>query len=154
MVSLAQLLREIQESPRCITRDLLAKQFEERYSSHPDATLKSIIESRLVDGDWKNWAGADGSLDVKIAEADLDSLDTLSKELITFASSQIAHTSFKAIGKGTKVTFDAMDASIDFIEKLTIRYRALLTGAGGWTLEPTPQYDWYEQFRFAWRPSQ
>ncbi len=134
------------------SRPKLVSQFEAVYGAQTDPTIKAIIRSQVVDGDWKKWAAADGSLDVKIVEADLDSLDSLSKELMKFASSQLAHTSFKAIGKGTNLTFDDMDAAIDLFEKLTIKYRTLLTGAGGTTLEPTPQYDWYAQFRFAWRP--
>jgi hypothetical protein len=152
MVSLAQLLTEIRENPQCIKRDLLASQFEEVYGAHPDPTMKSILRSQLVDGDWRKWARVDGSFDADIVQADLESLDGSSKELMKFASSQLAHTSMKAIRKGTKLTFNDMDATIDLLERLTIKYEALLTGAGSMTLVPTEQYNWYEEFSFAWRP--
>lgn len=150
-VSLAQLLTEITQNSQCVTRDLLVSQFDAVYGSHPDSTTKSIIRSQVVDGDWEKWSLADGSLDAAIVEADLRSLESLSKELMKFASSQLAHTSLKAIGKGTKLTFDDMDAAIDVLERLTIKYEALLTGRGGITLVPTEQYDWYQEFTFPWR---
>ncbi len=151
-VSLGQLLLEIQDDAQCITRDLLDKQFEAVYGELPDSTTKELMRAQLVDEDWKKrWAAAHGSFNVDMPKADLEVLESLSKELMIFASSQLAHTSLKAIGMETKLTFNDMDAAIDFIEKLTIKYCGLLTGKTSATLESTEQYDWYQQFRFAWR---
>jgi hypothetical protein len=44
-----------------------------------------------------------------------------------------------------------LDNAIDLLESLTLADRALLTGAGGYSLVPTVQYDWYRQFSFPWR---
>jgi hypothetical protein len=45
-----------------------------------------------------------------------------------------------------------MDSVIDTLERLTIEYNGLLTGGSASTLLPTPQFDWHEQFSFAWKP--
>ena len=150
LVSLAQLLLEMQERPECITIALMEEPFNAHYPTIADPAFKSA----LVDIPWKEWSIADGSFNVQRVSNDLDTLVQTSKELYIFASATIAHTSQKAIEKGTKLTFDDMDKMIDLLEKLVLSYRGLLTGAGGWTLVPTPQYDWYEEFRFAWKPSE
>jgi hypothetical protein len=148
VASLAQLLSEIKEYPHCITRQLLVDQFRAVYKLNTD----SEFESQLVDTNWSRWSAPDGSMNVARVQADLDALVSISKDLMIFASSIIAHTSLGAIGKGTKLTFNDMDAAIDLFERLTIDYRSLLTGAGSTTLLPTEQFDWYEEFRFAWKP--
>jgi hypothetical protein len=84
----------------------------------------------------------------------LDVLLAASNEIVALASSTIAHTSQKAIDKDVTLTFNDLDATIDFLERLTIDYFALLKGGGFATLLPTEQFDWYEQFRFAWAPSE
>jgi hypothetical protein len=146
--SLTRLLGEIKERPDCITRQLMIDQFRAVYKANTD----SDFESHLIDANWSRWSAADGSLNAARVQADLDTLVSVSKELMIFASSLIAHTSLGAIGKETKLTFNDMDAAIDLLERLAIDYRSLLTGRGSVTLLPTEQFDWYEQFRFAWRP--
>lgn len=93
-----------------------------------------------------------GHLNVRLLDADLNALDAASKGLLAFTSGTIAHTSSKAIGKHFNLTFNDLDSAIDLLEKLTIAYRSLLTGKGSTSLIPVEQYDWYEQFTFAWRP--
>jgi hypothetical protein len=146
--SLARLLGEIKQQPDCITRQLLVDQFRAVYTRNTD----SAFESLLVDANWSNWAAPNGSLNVARVQADLDGLLSISKELMVFTSSLIAHTSLGAIGKETNLTFNDMDAVIDLFERLTMDYRNLLTGRGSTTLLPTEQLDWYEQFSFPWKP--
>ncbi len=148
MASLARLLTEIRDHPQCITRQLLVNQFREVYN----VNLDSEFELQIVDANWSRWAAADGSLNVTRVQNDLDALLGISQDLMVFASSLIAHTSLTAIDRGTKLTFNDMDAAIDLFERLTIDYQSLLTGAGSITLLPTEQFDWYQQFSFAWKP--
>jgi hypothetical protein len=150
LVPLAQLLAEMKASPECITRDLLLKQFQGVYARNAGPSFEKL----LVDGDWEKWGDPQtGSLSVERVDADLAELDALSAPLIAFVGSTIAHTSRRAIGKDFKLTFDDLDAAIDQLEKLTLSFRGLLTGASGYSMVPIPQYDWYAQFRFPWQTS-
>jgi hypothetical protein len=147
LVSLTQLITEMRRHPHCITRDLQVQQFRGVYPQ-ADATF----EHAIVDGLWDKWRDANGDLSTDRLDADLLSLEQESKAVYVFASSTLAHTSKKAIGKDFNLTFNDFNAVIDHLERLTIDYQALLTGRGCNTLLPTPQFDWYRQFSFAWRP--
>lgn len=146
LVSLTQLLTEMRQHPRCISRDLHVERFRELYPNGDE-----FFESAIVDGLWDKWRDSSGDLSVERLDADLLSLAQESKIVYAFASSTLAHTSKNAIGKDFNLTFNDLDAVIDNLERLTIDYYALLTGRGCNTLLPTPQFDWHQQFTFAWK---
>lgn len=148
-VSLMQLLADLREHNKCVTRELLAEQFHAAYPNNEEPTF----ERALVDVPWATWSDASGYLSRDRLDADMQRLEAESKAIYIFASATVAHTSKKAVGREFGITFNDLDAAIDHLEKLAMDYQALLTGRGSGTLIPTPQFDWHRQFRFAWTPS-
>jgi hypothetical protein len=148
-VSLKKVLSEIRDNPACITRQVLVDHFRAVYPRADE-----VFENTIVDGVWNNWCDAYGRLNSERIVADLDKLDQESKSVLAFASSTLAHTSKKAIGKDFNLTFNDLDAVIDHLARLAIAYGSLLTGRSSSTLLPTAQFDWYAQFRFPWKPAQ
>jgi hypothetical protein len=142
--SLRWLLSDIAKHPEYLTRDHFVECFR-KSPTDPE------FEGFLVDTDWKKWSSPDGSLNVAIVEEDIESIRQSSRRLYAFASSFVAHTSLKAIAKGTTVTYDEMDALIDRFEELTRKYTVLLTYRGSTGLLPI-DHGWYELFSFAWKP--
>jgi hypothetical protein len=147
LISLTQLLTELKGQSHCIVRDTIVAQFREVYRQGD-----LDFERDIVDGLWSKWSNANGDLNVARIDADLASLKVESDNIYNFASSTIAHTSRKAVGKTFNLTFNDLDRAIDHLEQLTIDYYSLLTGRGCNTLLPVAQFDWHQQFSFAWKP--
>lgn len=147
VVCLHRLLLEITLHPECITRNLFLEPF---LSVHPQADKNH--EADVVDFLWGKWKAANGSLDVSRVRRDLNSLQVAPRPIADFANEALAHTSKHSTEKEFGLTFKHLDAAIDHLESLAVEYYSLLTGRGYSTFLPTPQFDWNQQFTFAWKP--
>jgi hypothetical protein len=149
VLSLRRVLEEIREQPECISREMVVRLFarDARYSYDPQ------FEKMLMDSMWKNYSELDGSFNVTQVAEDINRLVTISKEIKRLADKSIAHAT-KRGQKPFNLTFDDLDQCMDAFDSLAVKYIRLLTGAAysEGTLLPVAQFDWYEQFRFAWKP--
>lgn len=149
LVSLAQLLSEVKDNPGCFNRELFVKHVRTVYKENADPDS----EYEVVNLTWEKWRNPmTGSFSIERVESDLEELRAACSKLVAFAGSTIAHTSKKAIERKFNLTFDDLDRAIDMLETLALAYRGLVTGIGGYSLVPTPQHNWFEQFSFPWRP--
>lgn len=150
--SLHRVVREIVQYEACFTRETVARMFsgDGRYSYDPE------FEKILIDGTWKDFATESGDFDVEAVKSDLMQLETLAKRVTSIANKPVTDKPRqRPTGENEPtLTFNDLDQCIDAFDRIAVKYIRLIQGAGmsGGTLKPTPQFDWYEEFSFAWKP--
>jgi len=142
-VSLGCLLDEIADRPHVVTR----KRFLGPSGKHSEFMLEilnnNFDELRVIKG-----ATADEDfIDPANVRRDREDLDIACRAVRDYANRMVAHrTPIEEI----KLTYGELNAAIDALEPVFIKYYAIIDGGGLMGLEPSIQYDWTEPFQIPW----
>ena len=137
-ISMTRLFTEMIESPQTLPR------------TYYTAKYMGSVES-LADRDFDKFAVPDGPhIDPNLISSDLANLQAASKCCEYFADRRIAHRDTREPKK--LATFNEVDACIDLLDELYVKYHLLFHAAAKDTLLPTWQYDWKAVFRVSWLP--
>jgi hypothetical protein len=138
-ISLVRLLSEIAEQPQIISR----KYFKSLYQV-------SAVEF-LADNDFNQFCinSGDEFISREMVINDICHLREVARVLEVFADKMIAHLDKKK----PKVipSFQNVDETIEFLDKLYIKYHLMFHAESMETLMPVYQYDWKQIFDFPWR---
>jgi hypothetical protein len=149
VVSLRRILHEIGQHPECINREMIIGMF----GSH-DPRYPADIEQFLIESMWKDFAALDDSFDTSKLAADVAQLDHISWAITRLANKTMAHATRQGLAMTSMPTFKELDDCIDAYDQIAVKYVRLILGAStaGGSLAATEQFDWYEEFRFPWKP--
>ncbi len=100
--------------------------------------------------EFRQFATSDGvSFNLAMVAGDLQTLRSTAQAIKAFADKRVAHTQ-KIVAKSKLPTFGQLDAALDLLESLAVKYRLLLICLGG---DLTPVILDYEGiFQVAWAP--
>lgn len=136
-ISLARLFEEMITTPKVFPR----RYYTAKYKG-------SIVEDR-ADEDFDNFAEPGAPhISAPLIAIDLERLRKISKRCEEFADKRVAHTD-KQILKQLP-TFNEVDACIDLLDDLYVKYHRLYHAQAMDSLLPTWQYDWKAIFRVSW----
>ena len=140
VISLGQLIAEIGSDA-----DRLTRKFWVGLWSNSDALRFGIPDHAFT----KHFAPGGGDhLDPAVPEADLARLARDAESVKRYVDQHIAHNDAKP--RGGLPTFEDVNASIDLIGELFIKYANLLTASTWTTVVPVMQDDWQAIFRERW----
>ncbi|WP_162941791.1 hypothetical protein [Desertimonas flava] len=137
-ISLVRLLRELADDPGHLTAARHRQLFED-VAMGPDYGEKRFEAE---------WGDGHGHLAVDRVESDLASLERLAEAVKLVADRTIAHLDRRGIGD-ERPTFAQLDAAIDEIGRIFVKYHELIDGSSIVHLEPVVQGDWKAPFRAA-----
>lgn len=136
-ISLALLLQEMTQTPNVLSR----KYFVELYEG-------TTVED-LADSDFDRFCKPGAPhIDPDLVTADLRKLRDATARCEDFADKRVAHRE-KREPKALP-TYNEVDACIDLLDELYVRYLLLFHAQAMDSLLPTWQYDWTEIFRVPW----
>jgi len=149
-ISLMNLLKELEENPQLMTLNFYRR----------DSSEGTVDENGIPDGEAWTFAFAedrfkekfgvgDTVLNVGVVKADIAELKQQIEIVETFIDNTLAHHNKGTKGKLSLETKHARNA-IEAIEKLAIKYLALMGQDGYDSLTPTYQYDSEVVFTKAW----
>jgi hypothetical protein len=136
-ISLALLLKEITETPEVLSRKYYISLYE-----------GSAVED-LADKDFDR-VSAPGlpHIDGSKVLADLQRLREATERCEDFADRRVAHWDKRK--PKSPPTYNEVDACIDLLDELFVKYQLTFHAQASETLLPTWQYDWKEIFRTPW----
>jgi hypothetical protein len=137
VVSLMRLLKDLERNNGVITRQWFVDQYK------PDF-MKAIGEQHFTDR-----FGNGIELDNSIIKKDIEELTLTTANVEKFRHTRIAHRK-KDRGLEFDLSFQEVDTALASLEKLVIKYEALLNQAGFERLMPSILYDWEEIFCTPW----
>ncbi len=85
-----------------------------------------------------------------VIQQDLADLEKQGNTVKTFATKKVAHLDENP--PAALPTFDELDACVDFLERLVLKYELILKTSASCSLLPTRQYDWKAIFYEPWIP--
>lgn len=136
-ISLALLLKELNESPQILSRTYFISLYE-----------GSVVRD-FANKDFDQFAEpAAAHINPDLVLADLQQLRNASAKCEVFADKRLAHRDKRE--PEFLPTYYEVDACIDLLDKLYIKYCLLFHAKSMVTLLPTWQYDWKEIFRTPW----
>ncbi len=136
-VSVARLFSELIESPKTFTRSYYVSLYRESRMR------------KYADQDFERFASPGAThIDSAFIISDLAQLQEISCRCEDFADKRIAHRDTRE--PSGVPTFNEVDACIDFLEKLYVKYYSLFHATSMESLLPVWQYDWKAVFRTAW----
>ena len=136
-ISLALLLQEVANTPEVLSR----KYYKSLYEG-------STVED-LADKDFDKFSGTGRKhIDPEIVRADLQRFRDATRRCEDFADKRIAHRD----KRDPKIlpTYNEVDACIDLLDELYVKYLLCFKANAMDTLLPTWQYDWKEIFSIPW----
>lgn len=137
--SMADLFKEMIATPETFTRA--------HYTAKYKGSAKEDDANKTFD---KFAAPRAPHINPNLVEADLARLQALPKHCKDFANKRVAH---RDAGELKEIpTFNEIDAGVDLLNELYVKYHLLFHGSGMETLLPTWQYDWTSIFRVPWLP--
>ena len=138
-ISLSRLLIEISKTPEILSR----KYYTELYSG-------SVVADK-ADRDFNKFCEAKGMTHIseKMVLRDHKELSNKARNCENFADRRIAHRDKRV--PDHPLTFNEVDETVDFLDKLYVKYHLIFHAASMSTLMPTYQYDWQEIFDYPWR---
>lgn len=138
-ISMARLFEEMIETPQAFTR------------RHYVSLYKGSVVERFADKDFNKFAAPKAPhIDPTLVAADLARLRGASKRCEEFADKRVAHRDKREPKE--LPTYKEVDACIDLLDELYVRYFLLFHASNMETLLPTWQYDWKAVFRLPWIP--
>ncbi len=138
-ISMTRLFKEMIDSPQTLPRIYYTAKY-----------MGSVVES-LADRDFDKFAVPGGPhIDPNLISSDRANLQAASKCCEDFADKRIAHRDTREPKELT--TFNEVDACIDLLDELYVKYHLLFHAGAMDTLLPTWQYDWKTIFRVPWLP--
>lgn len=136
-ISLVQMFDEMIKAPDVLNRVYYCSLFK-----------GSVIED-LADGFFDKYAGVGKPhIEADMVHSDRIILKEAALKCEDYADRRVAHTDTRKVKEPP--TFDEVDACVDQLETLCIKYLGLLTATQSETLLPTWQYDWKSIFRTPW----
>lgn len=137
-ISLERLLHFLSTQPKAIKReDILILYEKDEYSQQNGQNI------------WKKYADKSGKyFNNRIAATDLRKLRKLTCVCDKYASKKIAH--FDKQKLSLIPTFNDIDKSVNFMEKLLKKYTLLFYASSLLSVLPVWQYDWKNIFREPW----
>lgn len=138
-ISMVRLFEEMIAAPESLTRTYYV------------GLYKGSAVQDLADGDFNKFS-APGSahIDPTLVADNLASLRSASTRCEDFADKRVAHRDKREPKQ--LPTFNEVDACIDLLDQLYVRYFLLFHASEMDSLLPTWQYDWQEIFRVPWIP--
>ncbi|MGY6216963.1 hypothetical protein ACW73L_17540 [Methylolobus aquaticus] len=140
-ISFARLLTEMAEHPQVLSRAY----YKSLYAG-------SIVEDMADKHFDRLCGGGEPHLRAATVQAELAELRRVAASCEELADRRIAHRDKRRMKKLPK--FHELDACIEYLDKLYVRYLALLHAQPMDSLMPTYQYDWKEIFRVPWIPAE
>lgn len=138
-ISMARLFKEMIATPEVFTR------------AHYTAKYKGSAKEDFANTTFDKFAPRNAPhINPNLVAADLARLQAVPKHCEDFADKRVAH---RDTGELKEIpTFNEIDACIDLLDELYVKYHLLFHGSGMETLFPTWQYDWTSIFRVPWLP--
>ncbi len=148
--SLRWLLGDMRAHVETYRRDDLRAVIKQQYRTGSET---SLIDWR-TDNIWDDLAAEDGlTLDRKKIGEDISALCSVSQRIAAFATYRLAHFLKRSLLPQQLPNDDELDSCIDEFARIATRYSNLLHGASmSGDLDGIEQYDWYEIWRFPWKP--
>ena len=145
-VSLHRLLCEIKKAPYVLSRE----RFQSIYKPNP-AIFTACQAAELANKCFDKYAGQNvDHLPVKKVGCDLRDLCNQSRKVERAATKKVAHLDEKP---PTELpSFGELDACLDLLEQLVLRYQMVFEASAPASLLPTWQYDWMAIFYEPWIP--
>ena len=136
-ISMAGLLEEMIATPEVLTRTYYV------------GLYKGSVVEQFANKDFDKFAiqGAP-HIDPALVSADLEKLRFASKRCEDFADKRLAHRDKREPKE--LPTYDEVDACIDVLDNLYVRYLLLFHASNMTSLLPEMQYDWKAVFRVPW----
>jgi hypothetical protein len=138
-ISFARLLSEIECHPEKISRQFFREFYKE-----------SAVEF-LADNDFNQFCDNPGDSHISSSKVNNDLKQLKIKACLCeeFADKRIAHRD----KRDPKIlpTFKDVDDTIDFLDKLYVKYHLIFHAESMQSLMPVYQYDWKQIFNFPWR---
>ena len=146
-VSLLWLLYDLKENVSFITRAWTRDLY---HQPTPGGTVYlEYFANILADSSFKQFSDKSGdALDPAIVQADIERLETATKEILSHSDRVVAHDDRR--GPEFEVNFDQLNGAIDAIEEITKRYILLFTGASMLSMTPIDQTNAVSVFSFPW----
>lgn len=136
-ISMAKIFKELIKSPQDLTRCYYV------------GLYKGTNMERFADKDFNKFATPGfPHIDPTLVAADLTRLLDASKRIEDFADKRVAHRDQREMEE--LPTFNDVDACIDLLDELYVRYYMLFYAKNMGSLLPTRQYDWKAIFRIPW----
>ncbi len=139
-ISMVHLFDEMIASPQAFPRTDYTAQYK-----------GSVVEN-FANKDFDRFATPGAPhIDPTLVAADLKRLQVASKRCEDFADKRVAHRDKREPKE--LPTFNEVDACIDLLDELYVKYALLFHASAMGTLLPTWQYDWKSIFRVPWLPT-
>jgi hypothetical protein len=139
-ISIARLFEEMIATPQAFPR------------AYYTAKYKGSVVEDLADRDFDKFAAPGAPhIDPTLVAADLMRFRAASKRCEDFADKRVAHRDKREPKE--LPTFNEVDACIDLLDGLYVKYFLLFHASAMDTLLPTWQYDWKSIFRVPWLPA-
>jgi hypothetical protein len=139
-ISMARLLEELVDSPQSMARSYYVGLYK-----------GSVVEDR-ADHDFDKFSKPGlPHIDAAMVSADLVQLRAVSAKCEEFADKRVAHRDTRE--PKDLPTFNEVDACVDLLDKLYVKYFLLFHASTMDSLLPTWQYDWTAIFRVPWIPT-
>jgi hypothetical protein len=136
-ISFAKLLEEMIATPTSFTRSYYVSLYR-----------KSVVE-RFANKDFNRFARPDAPhIDPGLVAEDLGRLMAAFARCEEYADRRVAHLDRRAPKQVP--TYNEVDACIDALDEMYVKYHLLFTAEAMESLLPTWQYDWQGIFRVAW----
>ncbi len=137
VVSLLKLLKDIRDNSKAVTRDWFAAQYEPK------------LPRQIGERDFAQHFGSGSELDAAMVEKDIKDLESATAKIEKFRHTRIAHKNADD-RLVIDLNFAEVEAALNVVEKLVIRYQLLLNQSGYTELMPTITYNWESVFRTPW----
>jgi hypothetical protein len=138
-VSLRNILTTLQQNAGLVTAD-----------RHANFYRKAGHDPQMGYDEFAQFADASGqALDPTIVAADLQALRDQATAIKTFVDQRLAHRD--RFAQAALPNYAELDATIDFLEEISRKYRLILLCIGG-DLTPTIVDDWQTLFTIPWIP--
>lgn len=139
-ISIARLFQEMIATPEAFSRSYYIAKYKE-----------SVVEN-LANNDFNKFASPNSThIDPQLVARDLERLKAASKRCEDFADKRVAHRDKREPKQ--LPTYNEVDACIDLLDELYVKYFLLFHASSMETLLPTWQYDWKVIFRVPWLPN-
>jgi hypothetical protein len=149
-ISLTNLLKELEESSQLITLEFYRRDYSEGTVDENGAPDGKAWTFALAEDRFREEFGVGAAvLNAKVVKTDIAELKKQIAIVETFIDNTLAHHNKGGKGKLSLETKHARSA-IEIIEKLAIKYLALMGQDGYDSLTPTYQYDPEKIFTQAW----
>jgi len=148
--SLRLLLEDMKRAAEAFSRGNIKELFDEPGGPRYD----SEFEDFLVESMWRQVGDVGKAADrlhAKQIKGDLKELADVTDAIKEFATKVLAHYTKEGVGRPMP-SWGPVSRATDVIVRIGKRYYATLIGPALGSFAPVDLFDWYDVFRFAWKP--